>query len=108
MSNTIVIDGNYNMQEVYDANWNRFVTLLKQLPSEYSIKLKKEESPTVIALDELGNSNLWWIILKYNNLSPQPTLKASTSLNIFRLKDLNNLWKSILTDTKTLEVTRSL
>lgn len=104
----VTIDGLYDKQEMYDKNWVKFVRLLKQLPVNSSIKLTKEESPTVVALDEYGNSKLWWVLLLYNNLSPQPTLKASTSLNLFKLKDLNNLWKSILTDTKSLEVNRSL
>lgn len=104
----VIIDGTYNKQEMYNKDWNRFVRLLKQLPIESTIKLTKEEAPTVISLDEYKNSKLWWVILLYNDLSPSPTLKPSTSLKLFKLKDLNNLWKSILSDTKSLEITRSL
>ena len=106
---TLKIDGLYNKQEVYDINWNRFIRLLRLLPdTNGTMKLTTEEAPTTIALEVYGNSRLWWIILAYNNLSPTATLKPSTELKLFALKDLNNLWKSILADSKTLEITRSL
>lgn len=97
----------YNKEEIYNADWNAFVHGLKQIPTDETYKLGKEEATTAICQDYYANKNLWWVLIQYNEIPLTATLPMGSTVKMFNLIEFNKLWKSILKDNKIKE-SRSL
>lgn len=58
---------------------------------EYSVPVEEEYKPDLIAWDSYKSVDLWWVILKYNNMGSNMELRAGTRIKIPDVTELTSV-----------------
>jgi nucleoid-associated protein YgaU len=92
---------NRNSYIQFDANGNdplsdKLINKFKSIPysTTYLIQSQNEFRADKISALFYGDSNLYWVILEYNNLTSNNQLVSGKTINIPDIRFLNNLFMS--------------
>ena len=84
------IDGTYDVLSSY------FIEELRKLPlaGVYRVELEPFR-PDLVSYDVYGDPQYWWLLLEYNGWVDWTQFSLGSSVNLFALTDLENLFFSL-------------